>query len=146
MGTGYILMPVGLGFQTNRSAGQLIITVAGRGFATSGGFGFRARSGRQPGFRGAKDPITVVGRHCHQRPASIAGPVSATGPIVITTSGRTNMSSSPPGSWEKSGSNAQSCPSSATSPSLVRPRTSQTSLTTTPLSPTRGRVMRSCEL
>ena len=146
MATGFIPMPVGPGFQTNRSAGRRITTVAGPEFARSAGFGCRPKNGPQHGFRGAKAPIMWVGLHCHQKPALIAGPVSATGPIVIMTLDPTNMSSSRRGNSVKSESSAQSCLSSATSPSLVRRRTSQTSLTTTPSSSTRDRVTRSCKL
>src|SRR6266404_7552485 len=106
MGTGFIPTPVGPGFQTNHSAGQLITTGAGRGFAASAGFGCRPTNGPRRGFRGAKDPIMLVGHRCHLKPASIGEAVSAIGPIVTTTSDPTNMSSCPRGNSGKSGSNA----------------------------------------
>src|SRR5205823_12027878 len=106
MDTGFIPTPVGPGFLTNRSAGQLIITGVGRGFAVSAGFGSRETNGPRPGSRGAKDPITLVGHRCHLKPALIAGAVFAIGPIITTTSDPTNMSSCPRGNSAKSGSNA----------------------------------------
>ena len=145
MGTGFIPTPVGPGFQTNRSAGQLTITGVGRGFVLSAGFGCRATNGPRPGFRGAKAAIMLVGHRCPQKPVSIAGAAFTIGPTIITTLDPINMSSSLRDNSGKSESNAQSCPSNATSPSLIRRPTSRTSLTITRSSLTRDPVTRNCE-
>src|SRR6266404_9454141 len=83
--------PVGHGFRKNRSVGPPITTDAGRVCAELAGFGSPEINGRRPGFRGARAPITSVGRRCRPKRVSINAPAFAIGLTVITTLVRTNI-------------------------------------------------------
>ncbi len=141
---GFTPTPAGLGFLKSHSVGRPIITGAGRVCVESAGSGFRAMNGRRPGFRGARATITSAGRRCPRKRGSISAPASTIGLITITTSGRTNIPSSQPGSLARSGLSPRSCRRNAMSLSSIRPPTSPISPTTTQRSSTKVRIMTRC--
>lgn len=82
---------VGPGFLTSRSAGPPITTGVGFGFAELDGSGCRVNNGRRPGFHGGRTRIMSAGLRYLRKRASIGDRESRIGPIVITTSGLSNM-------------------------------------------------------